>query len=212
MPKQTFFNLSDEKRQRLLNAIRDEFSRVSYDDVSINQIIHGAGIPRGSFYQYFEDKRDALEYLLAEYKQQVLFQMRTSIANSGGDLFQLFIDLLDFTNAFLSSENNNAFCRNVFADIQHNLDFIIPAMHEKAHSDIINILLEDVMREKLDIREATDFDNMLDILFPLAGYTYAQAFYHTADFDRVREQFIAKLKLLQRGFLKKESLDESETQ
>ena len=40
--------------------------RVPYEKVSINQIIHNADISRGSFYTYFVDKKDLLEYILSD--------------------------------------------------------------------------------------------------------------------------------------------------
>lgn len=58
MPTSTFFRLPEEKRQRLIEAAWEEFTQNSFSDVSINQIIRAAGIPRGSFYQYFADKGD----------------------------------------------------------------------------------------------------------------------------------------------------------
>ena len=55
MPSQTFLNLDSNKQKKLLDAAMNEFSRVSYTDASINQIIQNAGISRGSFYTYFVD-------------------------------------------------------------------------------------------------------------------------------------------------------------
>jgi len=66
MPTRTFFNLSQEKQQRLLEAARLEFSRVPLYEASISKIIANADIPRGSFYQYFNDKED-LYYYYADY-------------------------------------------------------------------------------------------------------------------------------------------------
>lgn len=62
MPTQTFFHLPEEKQQRLLEAARVEFSRVPLNEASIAQIVKLAGISRGSFYQYFEDKEDLYFY------------------------------------------------------------------------------------------------------------------------------------------------------
>jgi TetR/AcrR family transcriptional regulator len=64
MPKQTFFNLPDEKRQHILNTAIDEFADNDFGDVSISRIVERAGIAKGSFYQYFEDKEDLHGYLL----------------------------------------------------------------------------------------------------------------------------------------------------
>ena len=50
MPRSTFCRLAPEKQERLLEAATREFSRRSFAEASINQIIKDAGIPRGSFY------------------------------------------------------------------------------------------------------------------------------------------------------------------
>lgn len=64
MPKQTFLNLPDEKRQAVVNAAIDEFSEYGFEAASINRIVANSGISKGSFYQYFEDKLDVFRYLL----------------------------------------------------------------------------------------------------------------------------------------------------
>lgn len=64
MPRQTFFNLPEEKRQAILDVAIDEFAANEYSQVSISRIVDRAGIAKGSFYQYFEDKKDLLFYLL----------------------------------------------------------------------------------------------------------------------------------------------------
>lgn len=64
MPKDTFFRLPEEKKERILQAAVREFSSVIFTDASINRIIREAQIPRGSFYQYFEGKEDLYLYLI----------------------------------------------------------------------------------------------------------------------------------------------------
>lgn len=64
MPKDTFFRLPEEKRNRIFKAAVNEFSTVTFTDASINRIIREAQIPRGSFYQYFEGKEDLYLYLM----------------------------------------------------------------------------------------------------------------------------------------------------
>jgi AcrR family transcriptional regulator len=64
MPKDTFFNLPEEKRALICRVAIDEFAEHSFDLASINRIVARAGIAKGSFYQYFEDKQDLFRYLL----------------------------------------------------------------------------------------------------------------------------------------------------
>lgn len=63
MPSSTFFNLSDQKRESLIEIAIDEFSNHDYDSASISRIVHCAGIAKGSFYRYFQDKKDLYLYL-----------------------------------------------------------------------------------------------------------------------------------------------------
>lgn len=64
MPKDTFFNLPEQKREKIINAAIDEFVERSYNKVRITEIAENAGIAVGSFYQYFADKRDLVKYIL----------------------------------------------------------------------------------------------------------------------------------------------------
>lgn len=67
MSFERFDKLPDEKRKRILEAAKDEFLNSMYEKASINKIIQAAGISRGSFYTYFEDKQDLLECVMFEY-------------------------------------------------------------------------------------------------------------------------------------------------
>jgi TetR/AcrR family transcriptional regulator len=64
MPKETFFNLPAEKREHITKIAIEVFGDKDYADVSISHIVARAGIAKGSFYQYFEDKDDLYGYLL----------------------------------------------------------------------------------------------------------------------------------------------------
>lgn len=64
MPKETFFNLPEEKRNHITDIAIEEFANYDYADVSISRMVARAGIAKGSFYQYFEDKEDLYSYLL----------------------------------------------------------------------------------------------------------------------------------------------------
>lgn len=70
MPKETFFRLPEEKRERILDAALDEFSTVTFTDASINRIIQKAGIPRGSFYQYFDNKEDLYQFIVGRMSEE----------------------------------------------------------------------------------------------------------------------------------------------
>ena len=68
MPSQTFMNLKKDKKQRLMDAILKEVAHTPYEHINIQNIIKEALIPRGSFYQYFTDKKDMYTYLFTYIK------------------------------------------------------------------------------------------------------------------------------------------------
>ena len=88
MPTSTFFRLPDEKKTRLIEAAWGEFTGARLSDVSINRIIHAAHIPRGSFYQYFEDKNDLFLYLLGDVQRKLLAMLEQALTIAEGDIFQ----------------------------------------------------------------------------------------------------------------------------
>jgi AcrR family transcriptional regulator len=70
MPKQTFHNLPEEKRNNIINAAIDEFAEYGLENASTNRIVANSGIAKGSFYQYFEGKQDVFLHLLAVLEQE----------------------------------------------------------------------------------------------------------------------------------------------
>lgn len=88
MPKETFFRLPEDKQQRLLQAARKEFERVPLQEVSIANIVREAKIPRGSFYQYFEDKEDLYYFYHKKLKEEGHFDFEYFLVESQGDLFK----------------------------------------------------------------------------------------------------------------------------
>jgi len=64
MPKDTFFNLPEEKRQQIEATALDEFIEYGFEKASINRIVAAAGIAKGSFYQYFENKADLFMHMI----------------------------------------------------------------------------------------------------------------------------------------------------
>ena len=64
MPKQTFYNLSEDKRNLIDEVLKDEFSTKPFKDCNVKNIVERLSIARGSFYQYFDDLMDSYFYIL----------------------------------------------------------------------------------------------------------------------------------------------------
>jgi AcrR family transcriptional regulator len=99
MCTETFLRLPEEKRSRVLDAAWEEFTTVPFAEASINQIIRRAGIPRGSFYQYFTDKTDLFSYLLSTLRDHFVARYGELLAQVGGDPLGVQLAAFDYFSA-----------------------------------------------------------------------------------------------------------------
>jgi AcrR family transcriptional regulator len=101
MPKPTFFALPAERRDRLVREAIAEFSERSYADASLSQIAQRSHIPKGSFYQYFEDKVDLYRWLVTEEAPRHKREFLAASGASKGDYWADFEALIERGMAFL---------------------------------------------------------------------------------------------------------------
>lgn len=92
MPLQTFFNLPETRRQEIIDIAVEEFALHEYAQASLSEIIKKSGVAKGSFYRYFESKKDLYLYLI-----DYLIQKRLAFAggiteNTEGDFFALLVE------------------------------------------------------------------------------------------------------------------------
>ncbi len=78
MPNQTFFNLPENKRKKLTEVAIAEFATYDYNSASISRIVADAKIAKGSFYQYFQDKKDLYLHLVELASQERIAFLRST--------------------------------------------------------------------------------------------------------------------------------------
>lgn len=60
-----------ERRQQILNAAREVFAKRGYAQTTVDDIVAQAGVARGTFYLYFDDKRAAFAELVDRFATQL---------------------------------------------------------------------------------------------------------------------------------------------
>ena len=202
MPSTTFFNLPEEKRQRLLAAARMEFARVRYEDASVNRIIQTAGIPRGSFYMYFTDKEDLFRYLMESYGRMLEERLGQLLDQAEGDLFAAFLDLYDD----ISTHWGNGDCRELARIVQKNRQMQPGAfLDRQGPGAILDRLRDRVALSRLDLRTDTDLTDLFRMLvFSTAGALMSAG--NTGDKAGARLRLERMFGILQRGALSKAAL------
>ena len=101
MPNQTFFNLPDKKRQTITELAIAEFANNDYQNASITKIVKQAKIAKGSFYQYFEDKKELYLYLVdLANKEKLAFVQQAKPPESNMEFFPYLRWLFDVGTKF----------------------------------------------------------------------------------------------------------------
>ncbi len=105
MPSERFLRLPRDKQEIIWNAAMEEFTREPFEKVSINKIIQNAGISRGSFYTYFEDKRDLFQYILQNTKEQWMEFCVKHLKDHDGDFWGMLKELMRRAVVFCKENN-----------------------------------------------------------------------------------------------------------
>ena len=163
MPKATFYNLTKEKREKIEKAIKKEFGRTSFSKASISKIITEAQIPRGSFYQYFEDKEDAIKYIIENFIKEEKEEMKKILEKNNGDIFKAMVDLyMHVVNQNENQEDLNL-CKNILQRLKEdNISITLEMKKENLQDKIKNKNI--INKSLLNLNDEKDFDYIIKIL------------------------------------------------
>ncbi|MBR1454494.1 MAG: TetR/AcrR family transcriptional regulator, partial [Lachnospiraceae bacterium] len=121
-----FYTLNEKKKTRILDAIEKCMQTSEYEKLSINDIAEEADISRGSFYNYFVDKNDAVETLVREKISYISDVFKSSIINNNYSLFDGIY--------FGYFQIKDTLQKNIFMTIINNLKFFIDTGIKIAYS------------------------------------------------------------------------------
>lgn len=157
MPNQTFYNLPPQKQEAIEQAAIDEFAAYGFDASNMNRIVAAAKISKGSFYQYFVDKKDLYFHLVDTLTQKKRQHMQPFVDSYRQRTFsENLVQMLDIGLAFSKSDPRLQRLAEDFATKHQAFlsEFIQKYSPETA--DFYSMLLEDAeakgqLRTDLDI-------------------------------------------------------------
>lgn len=205
MPKETFLNLSKEKQQKVINAAKKEFARVSIENVSIKNIVEEADIARGSFYQYFESKEDLLVYILKENSEKLNNKLKEQVIKTKGDIFELYVFLYDsMIEEFIDNSDQELF-RQIFINLKSSDENVFDLVKKTKPQDIIEYY-EQIDKTKLNIKNHEDLVVICDMLNAITRRAVIRNFKDKSKED-CRKMFLKEIEYLKYGIEKKEEKD-----
>lgn len=166
MPKSTFYNLNEEKREKIEKALKKEFSRNTFEKASISNIIEEANIPRGSFYQYFEDKDDALRYIIGNFLNDEKKQIKKLLIEHDGDIFYTTLDLYSYFIDRSYNETEVKLFQNIINKLRNENVSIYKDIKRSEFTKIKNMDKDNccINTSQLNIQNEDDIEYMLRIL------------------------------------------------
>ena len=200
MPYQTFFNLPEVKRQRLMDAVWQEFTTVSYNEASINKIIQAAGISRGSFYQYFAGKQDLFSYLLTTVYTAGKQMFTAQLMAHSNNLFSAILGMYDM---ILWKKSKGRFTdeqRKIHCLIRLNFDMDLTQFLTYMDTDSMARSIREVLRQSgYMVENLEECYALLNMLAAVAISNLADTMRHPPNEQRNRRYLEHQLLIIRRG-------------
>ena len=203
MPTERFNKLPEEKKKAIRDAAMEECIRVPFEKVSINKIIQNAGISRGSFYTYFEDKRDVVRYIFSDTADKLKDFWTTSVVSNGGDLWSASEELLD--QAITFAQKGKTFQMLQSFVLYQDFDKLFSEVHggnhmgEKKGNEILAALYEVTDRANFQKTDMKSFTLLVSMI--MACVMESIGWYMESE-ENIKKIFREKLEILQHGICK----------
>lgn len=210
MPKETFFNLDEEKQEKVMRAAISQFMKNGFEKGNIGEIAKSAGVAKGSIYQYFENKKElflysvqwATEFTAKKYSKYMC------LGDNNTNLFHFVYENSKNVWKHLSEEREIIiFIQDVFLGKYSNLtDQSMERMMKISDEHILKLIRDG--KKNGSIRKDID-DNIILIFLNGTSLKYKEHIMNKArmygediideDFKKIEKELLDFLELLKNG-------------
>lgn len=176
MALEAFNKLKERKRIALITSIRDSLRKTMYESLSVGDISLEADISRGSFYNYFVDKNDAVFTMVEIGLNEQLKFFKSCIENNGGDLFSALIELYNEVSYNLKPRMDDILMNNLKIYMNIVIKIFYSEKYSKQVEELVFWLCKNTTIGKDKIVDEKDMANVLELLFSTAVHELARAF------------------------------------
>lgn len=201
MPKKTFYHLSLEKREKVEKALEKEFGKTSFEKASISKIIEEAKIPRGSFYQYFENKEDAIKYIIRKYILLEKEAMKKILIETEGNIFEASLKIFDSMIADIHEQPKINLYKNIMQELKKNNINLFHTIEENIEMEEINQFVD---LSILNIEEKKEFKYIMKIISTVTRTASINACSGNMSVEEARNELEEQIRILKRGMAKSE--------
>lgn len=210
MPKETFFNLAEEKREKIIRSAVHEFVEHGYEKGNIGDIAKAAGVSKGSMYQYFEDKRELFNYAVKWALEMMTEKFNHYSAEKDGlkNIFEFYLkNVKDIWIKMTEEREVVIFMEDVFLGKYNKVaDEMIAYMMKMSEEQTMMYIQagkrEGYIRQDMDDKILSLY--MTSVTMSIKGHIMNRAREKGADivsedFEVIRQELLAMLELLKNG-------------
>lgn len=199
MPTESFYKLEKSKRQKIVDAMKKEFSRVPFHESSVNRIVEEAGISKGSFWVYFESKEEAIQYLIESHLAKERKKSKEIFLKNEGDLFKSYIEFFDYLAKCKINQTERDLMANIFKNLITNEEKILcNEPGDYLIRDIRNI----VNTRNLNLNGDDDLIGLMKLLNYAMRVNLLDAITKKVSLDKARVRFVRQVEILKKGISK----------
>ena len=210
MPKETFFNLNEEKQEKVLRSAIKEFLNNGFEKANIAVIAKNAEVAKGSIYQYFENKKELFIFSVQWTTSTLINKYSKYLDVSGKDMN--FFDYFHYSSKEIWSQLKEErdlviFIQDVFLGKYKNipdasLDYMLKASNEYTIKLIQDGKKNGHIRKDIDDKVLAIFMNAVSLRFK--EYMMSNARISGEDmvdegFERIDKDLKDMLELLKNG-------------
>lgn len=201
MIKRTFYNLPAEKRKKIIDITRKEFQKGNKQKITINSVIKKAGISRGSFYQYFDDKLDLVELITDDMADRMAQFIQNELMLNGGDIFELPMRIFDL----MTSDREQYGTLAMLTDTNNQNSALISdyMQYRGHHRNIVGRFERYINRSQLEYNSDEDIECIVFMMFDAIKAAMYNVTKNGSDIERERRGLYRKIQIIKNGAMKR---------
>ncbi len=202
MPKETYYNINEQKQKKLIDVGIHLFSSNTFEAVDVQMVVNMANLPRGSFYAYFEDMEDYYNLVISSFKSERIKMVTTMAEDFKGSLFDFLIELFKYDIAQYAQEEKKLLLAYYYRFLQTRKigSFEETIFHSSEKIGIYEILasLKVNIDNKIQLGQISKA-SLIDFAMTVYLSTYNICVNDKMSEEESLKLFIERIKIIERG-------------
>ncbi|MER2064516.1 MAG: TetR/AcrR family transcriptional regulator, partial [Alkalibacterium sp.] len=187
-------------------------SSKSLNEASISNIVKNSKISRGSFYQYFEDKKDLYFFLIGKFRYNYRSLMMKSFQEKDGDFFEGYKLFSEKYIKYIMESEKFGFFENMYLHMNYqiNQEARVDFKESKSHKlPDGNRIIDVVSRENIKVTSENELIDVLRYILSMLNDTIMEGFWKELSVKETQVLFIKRLEWITYGIAIPEKKEEN---